>query len=233
MNCQICDIVVQIKTASEKVEKYFKDYIYSENLKPELVIEFSSDEISDFAKSQGVSVEIAEITMILRDFSNFAFKEKSAVLFHSSAICVNNQAILFCAPSGTGKSTHSKLWLKNFSDVTYINDDKPFIRKKGENFLVYGSPWRGKHFLGENTFAKIKAICFIERAEENSIVEIDEFQAIYGLLNQSVRVKEESEVDKLLQIFNEVVANTKIYKLRVNMDDSAAKLARKIILGDI
>ncbi len=233
MKYQICDIVIEIKTASEKVEKFFKDYIYCENLIPELMIEFSSDEISDYAKSEGVSNDIAEITMILRDFSNFAFSKKSAILFHSSAISVNGQAILFCAPSGTGKSTHSKLWVKNFSDVEYINDDKPFIRKKGDNYLVYGSPWRGKHNLGGNVSAKIKAICFIERAKENSIVEIDEFQAIYGLLNQSVRVKEENEVDKLLQIFSEIVRFSKIYKLRVNMDDDAPICARKVVLGDI
>ncbi|MBQ2717207.1 MAG: hypothetical protein IJF75_01235 [Clostridia bacterium] len=233
MKYRICDIVVEIKTKSEKVIKYFSDYLYSDNLNAELVIEYSSDEISDFAKSKGVSAWIAEITMILRDFSNFAIKERSAILFHSSAICVKNQAILFCAPSGTGKSTHSKLWIKNFSDVEYINDDKPFIRKKGDDYFVYGSPWRGKHNLGNNISAKIKAICFIERASENSIEEINALKAISGLVNQSVRVREENDIDKLLQVFREVITTTKIYKLRVNMKDDAPISARKVILGDI
>ncbi len=233
MKYQICDIVIEIKTTSEKVKNYFKDYIYCENLIPELVLDFSRDEISDYAKSEGVSNDVAEITLILREFSNFAFSKKSAILFHSSAIAVKDQAILFCAPSGTGKSTHSKLWVKNFSDVKYINDDKPFIIKKGDDYFVYGSPWRGKHNLGGNVSAKIKAICFIERAEDNSIDEIDQFQALFWLINQSLRVREEGDFDKLLQIFNEVVKVIKIYKLRVNMEDDAPICARKVILGDV
>jgi len=99
-----------------------------------------------------------------KDFEFFALHRKlstslvsyKTILFHGSAIMVNNKGIIFTAPSGTGKSTHSEKWNRLFG-AEYINDDKPYISVKDE-FLVHGSPWMGVHHLGNNVSYPLSAI---------------------------------------------------------------------------
>lgn len=231
MLCKICDCVVEIKPLLQKTENFFKDYIVSSG-EIEFIIETSADEIKEYASRNSLNNFTSEVTLILEKFSKYAFK-KGVILFHSSAIFVGDDAILFAAPSGTGKSTHSSLWIKNFNDVEYVNDDKPFIKRDGDNYLIYGSPWRGKHMLGNDVVKRVKAICFIERAKENSIKKISKVSAIGKLVNQSYGRENTENFDFLLQFFASLVNFVDIYLLSVNMDDSAVIMARNTILGDI
>ena len=67
--------------------------------------------------------------------------EYDILLFHGSALCMDRQAYIFTAPSGTGKSTHARLWREAFGDrVWMINDDKPLIQVQDGKAMVYGSP---------------------------------------------------------------------------------------------
>lgn len=81
------------------------------------------------------------------------------LLMHGSALCMDGEAYIFAAPSGTGKSTHARLWREVFGDrVWMINDDKPLVRVEEERAFVFGSPWCGKHKLGCNGSARLKAV---------------------------------------------------------------------------
>ena len=72
--------------------------------------------------------------------------------------------------SGTGKSTHTALWLKNFAPrASIINDDKPAIRIQKDGIFVYGTPWSGKTDQNKNVKVPLQGIAFLERGEENSI----------------------------------------------------------------
>lgn len=80
-----------------------------------------------------------------------AVLDHDAFLFHCSAVAVDGEAYLFSAPSGTGKSTHTRLWRERFGErAVMINDDKPLIRMEEGTFYVYGTPWNGKHHLSVN-----------------------------------------------------------------------------------
>lgn len=80
-----------------------------------------------------------------------AVLDYDAFLFHCSAVAVDGEAYLFTAPSGTGKSTHTRLWRERFGErAVMINDDKPLIRMEEGTFYVYGTPWNGKHHLSVN-----------------------------------------------------------------------------------
>ena len=87
--------------------------------------------------------------------------ERDVLLFHGSAILVDGVSYLFTAPSGTGKSTHARLWRENLPalghTVSMVNDDKPLLKFTGEGIFVCGTPWNGKHRLGENTIAPLRA----------------------------------------------------------------------------
>ena len=113
-----------------------------------------------------------------------------------------------------------------------INDDKPIVRFVDGDFYVYGTPWRGKHQIGENTRAKIKAICKIYQAKENAIREMSPMQMFITILDQTVRPKEEKEMDKLLSLLDEMVKSVKLYELGCNVSTDAAKLSIKAMIGE-
>ena len=106
-----------------------------------------------------------ERAAIQRAFAEFLF-DRNILLVHGSTVAVDGRAYLFAAKSGTGKSTHTRLWRERFgSRAVMVNDDKPFLRLTETGVLVYGSPWNGKHGLGNNICVPLKAICILERGE--------------------------------------------------------------------
>ena len=96
------------------------------------------------------------------------------VLFHGSCVAVDGEAYLFTAKSGTGKSTHARLWRELLGNkAVMVNDDKPLIRIDGSGRAVaFGTPWDGKHRLSSNIAVPLRAVCALERAADNSICEI-------------------------------------------------------------
>ena len=76
-------------------------------------------------------------------FTGFSFYKQllnfGGFMLHSSAVVVDGKAYLFSANCGTGKSTHTKLWLNLFGDQAYIlNDDKPALRLEDGTWYAYG-----------------------------------------------------------------------------------------------
>ena len=148
------------------------------------------------------------------------------MMLHASAVVVDEKAYLFSAKSGTGKSTHTELWLKLFGDKAYIlNDDKPAIRYEDGKLYAYGTPFSGKHDLSANKRAEVAGICFLERALENSIEQISPKQSVHLMLEQTIRSNEIEFMDKLLFVMDKLLTSVKVYKLYCNMDISAARLA--------
>ena len=148
------------------------------------------------------------------------------MLLHASAVVVDGEAYLFSAPSSTGKSTHTGLWLEHFGDRAYIlNDDKPAIRIVDGKCYAYGTPFSGKFDLSRNARVPIKGIAVVERAQTNSIVRLSEREAIYALLNQTVRPQSVELYTKLLETIQSVITQTPIYKLCCNISADAVHTA--------
>lgn len=148
------------------------------------------------------------------------------LLFHGSVIAVDGQGYLFTARSGTGKSTHTRLWREQFGDrAVMINDDKPLLEITEQGVLIYGTPWAGKHNLNTNTSVPLKAICVLSRDETNHIEKV-EARKVYGMLLQQVYRPVSpiamQETMKLLDLLMERVA---FYELGCNMDPEAAVVA--------
>ena len=67
------------------------------------------------------------------------------LLMHGAVVAVDGQAYLFTAKSGTGKTTHTRLWMQQFGDrAVMVNGDKPLLHITNEGVTVYGTPWDGK-----------------------------------------------------------------------------------------
>lgn len=148
------------------------------------------------------------------------------ILFHGSAISVDGQGYLFTAKSGTGKSTHTRLWRERFGDrAITVNDDKPLLKIEDGQVLVCGTPWDGKHRISTNTMVPLKGICILNRAVDNHIDKISPRQAMPMLLQQSHRPDNPASVAKLLLLLDKLARNTGLYSLGCNMDPEAAKVA--------
>lgn len=155
------------------------------------------------------------------------------MMLHASAVVVDGKAYLFSAPCGTGKSTHTSLWLKLFGDRAYIiNDDKPAIRMVDGEFYVYGTPFSGKHDISRNTRVKLGGLCFISQAEENKISVMDSKDVIVNILEQTIRRLSMENMDKMLTVVDKMLSKITVYSLKCNMDLSAAKLSYETMSGE-
>ena len=149
--------------------------------------------------------------------------EYDTLLFHGSVIAVDDEAFLFTATSGTGKSTHTRLWREAFGQRAYmVNDDKPMLILKDGRVWVCGTPWDGKHRLSTNVIVPLTGICILERGEANSVTPICAQEALPMILQQSYRPK---NLMKLLEMVEKLTVSTKFYRLKCNMDPEAAVVA--------
>lgn len=154
-------------------------------------------------------------------------------LIHGSAVAADGIGYLFTAPSGTGKSTHARLWRELLgARAAMINDDKPLARVGAETIDVFGTPWNGKHRLGENAHVPLKAVCFLEQAPENSIVRLSAAEGFSLLLGQVYRPRDVSAMKKTLTLLDETCRRVRIYRLRCNMELDAARLSFKKMSED-
>ena len=111
-----------------------------------------------------------------------------------------------------------------------VNDDKPFLSLKNGEVLVHGSPWRGKHRLGENTSAPVKAICILNRGEKNAVTRISPREALPMLMQQTYQPQSPEMLLQTIKLVNLLSMQVPIYRLFCNMDEDAARVARQGIL---
>ena len=152
--------------------------------------------------------------------------EYDRLLFHGSAIAVDGEGYLFTAKSGTGKSTHTRLWREVFGDrAVMVNDDKPILKITENGVFVCGTPWDGKHHLSCNTIVPLKAVCILRRDVENHIETVSVQEAYPMLLQQSFRPPEAEKMLKTMKLVRQLTEKVKLYSLGCNMELEAAKVS--------
>ena len=143
-------------------------------------------------------------------------------LLHSSCVEKDGYAYLFSAKSGTGKSTHTHLWLKNLENTRIINDDKPALRFMDGKWYAYGTPFSGKTDENLNVRVPVRAVIFIERGEKNIVKRMPLNEAIGKFLNQTVRPYSNESANYLLENLDLLLRSVPVLSLTCNMDDDAA-----------
>ncbi len=152
--------------------------------------------------------------------------EYDTILFHGSCVAVDGVGYLFTAKSGTGKSTHTRLWRELLGEgAIMVNDDKPLLHVTEGGVTVYGTPWDGKHRLSSNISVPLKAICILERAKENTIRPITVQEAYPMLLQQIYRPANVTAMNKTLTLIDKLAAAVSLWRLNCNMDIEAAQIA--------
>ena len=223
---KFADKLVRISSVYSDVHKYCIEY--RADGVPDFAVAISQADIdyersrsSESGFSDGYLEELAVYRKIAEKMPDY-----DTFLFHGSALAVDGKCYIFTAKSGTGKSTHAKLWRRLLGDrVVMINDDKPLIKIKNNEAVVYGTPYNGKHRLGSNTSFPLKCICIIERSEENKISQINSAEAYTMLLQQRYRPVNIKALEKTLKLIDQMSEFVSFWRLGCNMDISAAELA--------
>ena len=148
------------------------------------------------------------------------------LLFHGSVIAVDGEGYLFTAKSGTGKSTHTRLWREYFGErAVMVNDDKPLLHITDSGVTAYGTPWDGKHRLSTNTAVTLKGICILTRDTTNHIESVEP-HAVYPLIVQQTNRSLSSDgVKHTLSLIDHMLNVVPVYRLGCNMDIEAAGVA--------
>lgn len=157
--------------------------------------------------------------------------QRDRMVLHSSCIARNGKAVLFSAPSGTGKSTHTGLWKEYYPDTQCINDDTPVLRldKPGE-VLACGSPWSGKEHLNRNMEAPLCGIVFLEQGEDNKIEPLSNAEALGRLLGECRKIPFRSAMLKTAELCGKLLDRVPVYRLSCNISRDAVETVRKELL---
>jgi hypothetical protein len=140
--------------------------------------------------------------------------EYNMLFMHGSAIDFKGKAYIFVAPSGTGKSTHTRLWKDRFGDeVTIINDDKPFMAFRDDKVYLCGTPWRGKHNIGQNLQVELGGICLLARGPYNEICVVKPADVVNELIQQSNLHSYKHNKLKALDLVEKLLTSVPLYRL--------------------
>jgi len=157
-----------------------------------------------------------------------AASQHSVAAVHSSTIVYKGQAVMFLGESGTGKSTHTKLWRENIEGATLLNDDSPFIGFVDGAPVVYGSPWSGKTPCYKDECYPLRAIIRLSQAPHNKIQRLKGARAIGALLPSLPPAFAYDELlkERMFDILTKVLAKTEVYHLECLPNAEAAIVAR-------
>ena len=157
-----------------------------------------------------------------------------AIAIHSSAIVVSNRCALFLGESGTGKSTHTRLWIKHIDGAKLLNDDSPIVRVVNNEVMVYGSPWSGKTPCYKSESYPLAGLCRLEQAPYNKIETLATIPAIGALLPSCPPIFAHDEVlqDRICTTVGRILRKVRAYRLACLPDEAAAQMSYKTIVAN-
>ena len=146
------------------------------------------------------------------------------LLVHASVIENDRGGYMFLGKSGTGKSTHSRLWLENIEGSTLLNDDNPIIRIIDGEAYIYGSPWSGKTPCYINRRLPLKAIVRLKQAPFNRITKQVPLKAFASLMPACSCMRwDHDSVENLYKTVEKVITQIPVWQLECLPDADAAR----------
>lgn len=152
---------------------------------------------------------------------------------HSSAIVCNGRAVLFLGESGTGKSTHTRLWRENIAGAVLLNDDSPFIGFVDGRATAFGAPWSGKTPCYKQEQYPIAAIVRLSQAPHNAIRPLRSVHAIGAVLPSLTPAfgYDDELQDRMLATLSKIISQVPVYHLECLPDAAAARLSYDTVFG--
>ena len=162
---------------------------------------------------------------------NIVAVQHSVAAVHSSVIVCHNEAVMFLGESGTGKSTHTRLWRENIEGATLLNDDSPFVGVQNGQVVAFGSPWSGKTPCYKNESYPIRAIVRLSQAPHNSMRRLRSLFSVGALLPSlpPAFAFDEKLEDAVMNVLSAVISAVPVYHLECLPNAAAAQLSHDTI----
>ena len=157
-----------------------------------------------------------------------------AIAIHSSVAVKDNGAVLCLGESGTGKSTHTRLWRENIEGAKLLNDDSPIIRVVDGKCVVYGSPWSGKTHCYINRCVPVRALMRLSQAPYNKIHRLPALAAIGAILPSCppAFAYDNKLQDDICNAVSEILQHAPVYHLECLPNAEAAQLSYSTIFAE-
>ncbi len=154
------------------------------------------------------------------------------MLLHAAILGYKGNGYAFLGRSGTGKSTHTGLWLKYVQGSKIVNGDKPILSFNENVVTAYGTPWMGKEGLGCNDTVALKGLCFLEQAKENSIRKLSLEEAASRIFPQILLPEDEENATKTLELTDSLITKVPAYLLKCDISEMAVKCSFEALTGE-
>ena len=166
-------------------------------------------------------------TRFLRILYALATAGKDTLVLHAVVVSYGGKGYMFIAPSGTGKSTHARLWLEHIEGTELVNDDFPVVRGN----MVYGSPWGWRTPCYRNVSYPIGGMVRLSQASFNKIRRLSSIEAYMNLFVSSAdkRYFGSRIADKMHQLEERLASTIPMWHLECLPDEAAARLCHDII----
>lgn len=167
-------------------------------------------------------------------FSLFALPHGVSPIHASTVVC-KNKAVLFLGESGTGKSTHARLWLSLFDDAFLLNDDSPIVSSRNNVSVVYGSPWSGKTHCYHSACYPLAAVVRLCQAPFNRIERLGTLQAFAALQPSfpPALSRDDLYMDHIVEMVSALVSSVPVFRLSCLPDEGAATLCFKNVFASV
>jgi len=166
---------------------------------------------------------------------NIRTARRSVAAIHSSVILHRGEAVLFLGESGTGKSTHTRLWREHIPGAELLNDDSPFIRIGADGTpLASGSPWSGKTPCYRPIEVPIRGVVRLSQGPENRIERLSVLRA-YGAMQPSFPpslAHDEALADGINALISKLLSRTPVYHLSCLPDAEAARMVCRTLYDE-
>ena len=159
---------------------------------------------------------------------------RDTLAIHSSCIVYQDRAVLFLGESGTGKSTHTRLWREHIEGAVLLNDDSPMIRVEEGKVWAYGSAWSGKTPCYKQERYELVACVRLSQAPYNRIQKLSVLQA-YGAIHPSCAPEfayDDALYDEVSRIIGQILSVVPCFHLACLPDREAALLSCQTIFGE-
>lgn len=226
---QLAEYSFTIDNHFKYIEELCKDYMCD---KPGKIISVNEVDIDNEQTGEGCwPAYYLESLAVYRKICEYLLFQ-DMLLFHCSALVFEQNAYLFTAPSGTGKSTHTRLWREYFGErVKMVNDDKPLLQVNKQGITVFGTPFAGKEGLQTNMSAPVKGIVVLHQSKENEIRKLTRQEAYPLLLSQTYRTSNPTGLLRTLELV-ESLAELPVYSLGCTISFEAVQIAHDSLVND-
>ena len=180
--------------------------------------------------SRLMEFSLSNSMMLLYTFNTSAY---DTLMIHASVIAFEGKGYVFLGRSGTGKSTHSRLWLEHIEGTYLLNDDNPVIRVIDGQVNVYGSPWSGKTPCYKNEVMPLGGVVRLSQAPYNKIEQLRPLQAYASLMPACSCMRwDRKSTDALHATVEKVITRVKGWHLECLPDGDAARVCNSAVAGE-